>query len=634
MKKIEKCPPKKNFFIFLWAFLLILLLTSGAISFFAWKLHANKINPGTSVGTILVGNLTIGEAQQLIEKNLQAWEQSGLVVRHNDTRLEIPAAIQVNVEASLPIFTWQPEPINQFLTNNLAAKSWRRYLASHFNPAHLDIPYFLNEALLKNYLTETLPDLTIIPQDARFMVREDLSTDWEFTIQPEQIGRQINFEAALKTIHKNLATPSNEEAVLTTELVRPQVYQADLENLRPAAQDLISQGGLTLTVTAEADTATSTWLVPTSTVATWIVPKFTNQSQTVGLDSKKIAAYLSDLVAPEIDREPQAPRYELAENRLTDWSPAVIGKQLDTEKSANDILENYLENKITETELSVNLLLPEIKSDDNPLRIEETIGTGHSNFSGSSKNRRHNIKVGADTLHGLLIAPGEEFSLIKALGNMDASGGYLPEYVIKGDKTQLEYGGGLCQVATTIFRSALGSGLPITMRQNHSYRVGYYEPAGMDATIYDPLPDVRFINDSPDYILIQARIDGDDLYFDFWGKEDGRQATTTTPVIFNIVKPAPTKIIETTDLKPGEKKCTESSHNGADTYFDYTVIYPDGEEKMERFKSHYVPWQAVCLVGVDPEAKAEEAEQAEQTETETDSSPTASPTPETETKLE
>ncbi|MGI5826845.1 MAG: VanW family protein [Patescibacteria group bacterium] len=631
MKKIEKRPPKKNFFIFLGAFLLILLLTSGAIFFFTWKLNANKINPGTSVGPILVGNLTIGEAQQLIEKNLQAWEQSRLVVRHNDTRLEIPAAIQVNVEASLPIFTWQPELINQFLTNNLAANSWQRYLVSYFTPAHLDIPYFLDEALLKSYLTEALPDLTITPQDASFIVHEDLSTDWEFTIRPEQIGRQINFETALKTIHKNLATLSNEEAVLTTKLVRPQVYQADLENLRPAAQALINQGGLTLTVAADAETATSTWIVPKSTVATWIVPKFNNQSQTVGLDSKKIAAYLNELVAPDINREPQAPRYELAENRLTDWSPAVIGKKLDTEKSVTDILENYLENKITETELSVNLILPEIKSGDNPLRIEELIGTGHSNFSGSSKNRRHNIKVGADTLHGLLIAPGEEFSLIKALGDMDASGGYLPEYVIKGDKTQLEYGGGLCQVATTIFRSALGSGLPITMRQNHSYRVSYYEPAGMDAAIYDPLPDVRFINDSPDYILIQARIDGDDLYFDFWGKEDGREATTTTPVIFNIVKPAPTKIIETTDLKPGEKRCTESSHNGADTYFDYTVIYPDGEEKVKRFKSHYVPWQAVCLVGVDPEAKAEEAEQ---TEAETDSSNTASSTPETETKPE
>jgi hypothetical protein len=168
------------------------------------------------------------------------------------------------------------------------------------------------------------------------------------------------------------------------------------------------------------------------------------------------------------------------------------------------------------------------------------------------------------------------------------------------------------------------------MRQNHSYRVSYYEPAGMDATIYDPLPDVRFINDTPDYLLIQARIEGDNLYFDFWGKSDGRQATTTTPVIFNIVKPAPTKIIETTDLKPGERRCTESSHNGADTYFDYTVIYPDGEEKVERFKSHYVPWRAVCLVGAEPEEEGVEGGTETKTEEAADDSENAaSSTPET-----
>lgn len=613
MKKLEKQPPKKKILIFLEVFLLTLLIVTG-ISFFAWQSQANKINPGTMVGNIAVGKKSLEEARTLIEKELQNWEQRGLVARHNDTRLVIPAAAQFNVEASLPIFIWQREEIDQFLIENLSAKSWRQYLISYFNPAHLDLPYKLNEELFKKYLTDNLSELNIPPQDASFMIREDLGGKWEFVILPERLGRQINFDLALKAIHQNLSNLSNEEIVLFTKTVRPKIYAPDLEGLSKKAEALTKQGSLTLIIPTEVENATSTWVVSTSTIAAWIVPQFKDGSSTIDLDSEKIETYLSEQIAPEIDHEPQAPRYNLEEKRLTGWSPAAIGKKLNTAASAKTIRENYLEKNITEAQLSVDLLLPEIKSGDNPLRIEEVVGVGHSNFVGSSKNRRHNIKVGADVLHGLLIAPGEEFSLIKSLGNMDASAGYLPEYVIKGDKTVLEYGGGLCQVATTIFRSALSTGLPITMRQNHSYRVSYYEPAGMDATIYDPLPDVRFINDTPDYLLIQARIEGDNLYFDFWGKSDGRQATTTTPVIYNIVKPAPTKIIETTDLKPGEKKCTESSHDGADTYFDYTVIYPDGEEKVERFKSHYVPWQAVCLVGAEPEK--EEAEEGAETETE------------------
>jgi len=629
MKKLEKLPPKKKTLIFLGVFLLALLIVTG-ISFFAWQSQANKINPGTMVGNITVGKKSLEEARSLIEKELQNWEQRGLVARHNDTRLVIPAAAQFNVEASLPIFIWQREEIDQFLIENLSAKSWRQYLISYFNSAHLDLPYKLDEELFKKYLTDNLSELSIPPQDASFMIREDLGGKWEFVVLPERIGRQINFDLALKTIHQNLTNLSNEEIVLFTETVRPKIYTTDLEGLSAEAEALAERGSLTLIMPTEIKNATSTWVISTSTVASWIVPQFKDGASTIDLDSEKIETYLNEQIAPEINHEPQAPRYELEEKRLTGWSPAAIGKKLNTTTSAKTIRENYLEKNITEAKLSVDLLLPEIKSGDNPLKIEEVVGVGHSNFVGSSKNRRHNIKVGADVLHGLLIAPGEEFSLIKSLGDMDASAGYLPEYVIKGDKTVLEYGGGLCQVATTIFRSALGTGLPITMRQNHSYRVSYYEPAGMDATIYDPLPDVRFINDTPDYLLIQARIEGDNLYFDFWGKSDGRQATTTTPVIFNIVKPAPTKIIETTDLKPGERRCTESSHNGADTYFDYTVIYPDGEEKVERFKSHYVPWQAVCLVGAEPEEEGVEGGTETKTEEAADDSENAaSSTPET-----
>ena len=79
--------------------------------------------------------------------------------------------------------------------------------------------------------------------------------------------------------------------------------------------------------------------------------------------------------------------------------------------------------------------------------------------------------------------------------------GYLPELVIKGDEIKPEIAGGLCQVGTTMFRAAMNSGLKITERQNHSLVVSYYNDLsngnpGTDATIYDPHPDFRFLNDT------------------------------------------------------------------------------------------------------------------------------------------
>jgi vancomycin resistance protein YoaR len=103
--------------------------------------------------------------------------------------------------------------------------------------------------------------------------------------------------------------------------------------------------------------------------------------------------------------------------------------------------------------------------------------------------------------------------------------------VIKNNKTEPEFGGGICQVSTTVFRVAINSGLEITARRNHAYPVSYYNPQGMDATVYVPRPDLRFINDTPGYILIQTKIEGTKLTFQFYGTDDGRKIEIIGPKI-------------------------------------------------------------------------------------------------------
>ena len=189
--------------------------------------------------------------------------------------------------------------------------------------------------------------------------------------------------------------------------------------------------------------------------------------------------------------------------------------------------------------------------------------------------------------------------MLKNLGQIDGRHGWFSELVIKGNKTLPEYGGGLCQIGTTMFRTAVNTGLPITERRSHSYRVSYYEPAGTDATIYDPSPDLKFLNDTEHYIYINAYIKGTHVYFEFWGTNDDRQVEVGKPHIYHITYPPATKLIETTTLAPGKKKCTESAHAGADADFSTTVKYASGTERSETFHSHYRAWQAVCLIGVE-----------------------------------
>jgi len=339
------------------------------------------------------------------------------------------------------------------------------------------------------------------------------------------------------------------------------------------------------------------WNIKSDVYKNWLIIKQVDEKIKIGLDFEVYKKYIEEKIIKDVNIDVQDAKFSMKNGKVSEFKGSQDGRQVDVEKTL-ELIENNLNNIVKDNQIIVNITKSEVATKDiNDLGIKEIIGTGFSDFKGSPKNRIHNIKTGAEKLNGLLIKPGEEFYTIKNLLPIDAGGGYLPELVIKGNRTIPEYGGGLCQIGTTMFRAAVESGLKITQRRPHSYRVVYYEPAGTDATIYDPMPDLRFINDTSSYILIQSRIEGTKLYFDFWGTKDGRLIEVTKPVIYNIVKPGPTKMIETSELKPGQKNCIESAHNGADAYFDYRITYNDGTKHEQRFSSHYVPWQAVCLIG-------------------------------------
>jgi vancomycin resistance protein YoaR len=184
------------------------------------------------------------------------------------------------------------------------------------------------------------------------------------------------------------------------------------------------------------------------------------------------------------------------------------------------------------------------------------------------------------------------------LGKIDASSGYLEELVIKDNRTTPEFGGGLCQVSSTLFRAALNAGLNIVERQNHKYRVSYYEPpVGMDATIYDPAPDFKFQNNFGSFIYIQSKIAGTKITFEIYGTKDSRVVEISAPVLGDIVDPGAPVYVETDTLAPGEKKQIEKAHQGATARFDYKVSKDGQVIQQTTFVSKYVPWPERWLVG-------------------------------------
>jgi len=255
------------------------------------------------------------------------------------------------------------------------------------------------------------------------------------------------------------------------------------------------------------------------------------------IDSQRISDFVEDL-ARKINKDPVNSKFKVENDRVIEFASSQDGIRLKIPESVLALEEavQKLSAQLNEKNIIANLPLekvaPAIRNGDGEnLGIKTLIGEGVSNFSGSPKNRIFNIRVATERFNGVLIKPGEDFSFVSILGEVDGEHGYLPELVIKKDKTEPEFGGGICQVSTTAFRAAIYSGLKITARRNHAYPVHYYNPQGMDATVYVPRPDLRFLNNTPGYILIQTKIEGTILKFQFYGTDDGRKTEVKGPTI-------------------------------------------------------------------------------------------------------
>lgn len=195
------------------------------------------------------------------------------------------------------------------------------------------------------------------------------------------------------------------------------------------------------------------------------------------------------------------------------------------------------------------------------------------------------------------------------MGDVSLDTGYAEALIIYGDRTIQGVGGGVCQVSTTLFRTAFFGGYPIVERYPHAYRVGYYEQtasgghnpdlAGLDATVFVPMVDFKFKNDSSSWLLMETYVNGPgrSLTWKFYSTSDGRKVDWETSGVQNVV-PAPDPVYEENpDLASGEIQQVDYSADGSDITISRTVTR-DGKVIDEYTETtHYLPWRAVYQYG-------------------------------------
>ena len=201
-----------------------------------------------------------------------------------------------------------------------------------------------------------------------------------------------------------------------------------------------------------------------------------------------------------------------AETQMFIFGDPTSGQTLDREALYSDI-ESAFEQGGGEVELKYDYTEGEVPVDGYGL-----IATYTTDASTSSSARLHNIRLALSSINGTCLEPGEVFSFNGVVGERTKAAGYRPAPAYSRMETVMEYGGGICQVSSTLYAAVEKAGLEIVERHSHSLKVTYI-PKGMDATVDWGNKDFKFANNTGEAIYIVGYVDGfEQVHISLYGR--------------------------------------------------------------------------------------------------------------------
>lgn len=568
-----------------------------SVAFVFFRLYfQERIFPGVSVAGIKIGNLSLTEASAVLGQHSSTFIKRPWVIEFEDQQWKFTASdidLAYDVSTSLAhAYSFGREGVFFGVYDFLRAFRYE---------VNLPLVYALDEAALEASLSAVAAsvDIPSVPPSIQVLDKAEPQTQSRIVVDEGEVGQRVDLAALRRLLHQSFATLSSESINVQVEPLYPTTSSFDLLLTKARAERLLDKK--IVFSYGENGEEIRSWELAGKDLVGFL-------AFDAGFDRDKIASYSATL-ASSINRPPQNAIFVFREGRVVEFAPEKNGlelNQVETNKKLTEALSNLelSEQEEVAVGLSLKTTVPKITTSDvNDLGIRELLGRGISTFQGSIANREHNIALSSSIISGTLVAPGETFSFNDAVGDVSAATGYRQSYIIKEGRTILDDGGGVCQVSTTTFRAALDAGLPIKERWAHAYRVYYYEQnskAGYDATVFAPSVDLKFLNDTPAYILIQAEADtrANRLVIDIYGTSDARKATLSNYRMWDVTPPPPDLYQDDPTLPAGVVKQVDWKAWGAKVKFDYTVER-SGEVIFEKtFYSNFHPWQSVFLRGI------------------------------------
>ena len=566
-------------------------------------MYVGRIFPGVSIAGVDVSGLTPFDAAKKMETEL-TFPQTGKIVMRTGASM------------------WVSSPADLGMSLDTQASAQLAFDVGRTGGLFQEV----NDQLNGGQVGVVVPPVILVDQRLAFNYLQNLAllvnkpaieasliiNGLDVASQAGQMGQDLDIESTMVYLHAQMQSFRDGEVPLVIIEKAPQVLDASAQ--AESARRLLS-APFTISLPDAKPGDPGPWqLQPVDFAPMLRVGRLGSGpgSKYVVQFDRDMSMTLLESIAKQVDRKEADARFVFNEQdgQIQSIQPSVVGLQVDRRSTLEEI-QKAVGSGQQSALLSVNVAQPQVAdtATSQQLGITQMIGSQTTYFYGSSAARKKNIETAASKFNGLLVAPGATFSMGQYMGDVSLDSGYAEALIIYNGKTVKGVGGGVCQVSTTLFRTVFYAGFPVVERHAHAYRVLYYEQSpsgspdpslsGFDATVYFPLVDFKFTNNTPYWLLMETFFNDNSLTWKFFSTPDGRLVTATFSGPTNIVPALPPTISFNQEAEPGTVKHVDYAAEGADITITRNVLLNGASLFSDSFITKYQPWADACEYGPD-----------------------------------
>lgn len=295
---------------------------------------------------------------------------------------------------------------------------------------------------------------------------------------------------------------------------------------------------------------------------------------------------------------------DVIDDKLVFTNKAEIKKGTDGVKLNKEKLIENFKNFEYNFNIDIPVTITECKKIDEKLAssIKGVIGEAVSYYNFSDSNRITNLSIAAEKLNNVMIMPGEVFSFVKYVNNVTKENGYKPASTFIGNRDVLGIGGGVCQISSTLYDSALKADMEIVERRQHSLRV-HYVPFALDAMFYEGSSDLKFKNNFDFPVVITSKVSGGAVTFKILGDTSKKNYDVKIYTKNVITIPMPIEKIEDDTLEEGKSEIIQKGYNG---YKGVSYIQKGNSKEKLLNSDYYSPKKQIVRIGTKQEIEKDE----------------------------